>query len=314
MAKHHIIGFMHPGGAATFADVYASFAAALQNNLTPGDTVEYDTRWGEGDYSAQWRMTTAKDLASKYEMIVAPGGAVTGAAAVAAAAFANNNVHVIFTSGGDLTDIDQLGLSPSNTTGVVTGVVMGTTDSAPQRINKFRQLVGNYPEIAYFLRSGTKVYYEELKFATQQNLIPINATNFLNAQKLVNFDDMFNEAIKHSAVAVAVCADPSFTHQRLDIINAANRYSMPVVYPFKLYYDSGGLLSIGPNLLNIYAQVGLLAALVLNGAKQSDVPIYYATDLDVKLNFPILHRLRREGVIPLLLSDEQLASMFNTDP
>jgi hypothetical protein len=158
--------------------------------------------------------------------------------------------------------------------------------------------------IAVFLRSGTKLYYEELAMTTQLNLMPVNASGFLNNDGSVNFVDMLDYADDQGAAAVLVCADPSFMDQRTALIKAINDAGVPAAYPFRAYVYGGGLMSVGPDLTTVYSQVGRIAAQILNG---SSPPIYNATDLPVWINLGTAGTLRKAGV--LSASDATLTSL-----
>ena len=302
------VGWLHPGAGANLGDPFGPFFDTFDTALTAGGIQpHYIPQWCNGDESTQKLMQAAQALVANHptpDIIVAPGGAITGGIAVAA----TSTIPVVFASGGDLTDLVQLGLSASN----ATGVVMGTTNSVVTRVSILRQLIGNHPEIAVFLRSGTKVYYKESDMATQQNLIPINASNFplgKGPAGSVDFDKMCKSAKSLGASAVLVCADPSFTHQRAALIAAVASNYLPAAYPFKAYVYGGGLISVGPDLKQIYEQVGVIASQILNGTPPSKIPIYSANDLPIWINTATLNALIAAHALPSTLSVPGLTQM-----
>jgi ABC-type uncharacterized transport system substrate-binding protein len=295
------VGFLHPGSQAQFSDFVDSFNQALSSNLAGGDTPAYNCKWGNGLGGTAYGDAQAL-ISAKVQVIVALGGAFTAAAAVAATGAAGSTVPVVFSSGGDLTDLVTLGLSASN----ATGVVMGTTDSVTTRVTALRQVFSTPPEIADFVRYGTGVYHEERQKATANNLYLVDAFQHLNGGT-IDFVNMFADAKNKGATAVVVCADPTFTHQRQALITAAN---MPVAYPFKAYVTDGGFMSVGPDLVDVYTQVGIMAAQILNASPGTKLPSIYnfvSDSLPVWINLTTANNLRAAGA--LLLSNNDLTTI-----
>jgi hypothetical protein len=54
----------------------------------------------------------------------------------------------------------------------------------------------------------------------------------------------------NGGLVIVVATTPKIQHQL--IVSTAARYRLPAVYPYRFFVDAGGLLSYGPNLIELY--------------------------------------------------------------
>jgi putative ABC transport system substrate-binding protein len=73
------------------------------------------------------------------------------------------------------------------------------------------------------------------------------------------------------------------TH-RAPIISAAARNNIPAVYPFSYYARDGGLLSYGPDVVDIYRRAASYVDRILRGAKPADLPVQLPTKFEMAVN------------------------------
>jgi putative ABC transport system substrate-binding protein len=71
---------------------------------------------------------------------------------------------------------------------------------------------------------------------------------------------------------------------RAPIISAAARNNVPAVYAFSYYARDGGLLSYGPDAVDLYRRAATYVDRILRGAKPADLPVQLPTKFEMVVN------------------------------
>ena len=74
------------------------------------------------------------------------------------------------------------------------------------------------------------------------------------------------------------------TAHRAPIISAAARNNVPAVYHNSDYARDGGLLSYGPDPVDIYRRAATYVDRILRGAKPADLPVQFPTKFEMVVN------------------------------
>jgi putative ABC transport system substrate-binding protein len=75
----------------------------------------------------------------------------------------------------------------------------------------------------------------------------------------------------------------TFTH-RAPIISAAARNNVPAVYSQSLFARDGGLLSYGPDTVDLLRRAASYVDRILRGEKAGDLPVQFPTKFEMVLN------------------------------
>ena len=81
-----------------------------------------------------------------------------------------------------------------------------------------------------------------------------------------------------------VTTNPFYEGRRGQIVALAERYSVPVLYPWREYSVAGGLISYGTTFTESYRQAVLYVGRILKGEKPADLPVVQATKFELVIN------------------------------
>jgi len=92
----------------------------------------------------------------------------------------------------------------------------------------------------------------------------------------------------------------SFTDvHRAEITSLAARYSLPAVYPRRIFAELGGLLSYGIDQFDNYRRAATYADRILKGAKPSELPVQAPIKFELAINLKTAKALGLD--VPFLL-------------
>jgi putative ABC transport system substrate-binding protein len=64
----------------------------------------------------------------------------------------------------------------------------------------------------------------------------------------------------------------------------ASRYNIPAVYQYSFFVKDGGLLSYGPNPVDVFRRSAFYVDRILNGEKPAELPVQMPVKYDMALN------------------------------
>ena len=84
--------------------------------------------------------------------------------------------------------------------------------------------------------------------------------------------------------ALIVLPSPVTIVNRKSIISLAAQHHLPAIYPYPYFAKSGGLMSFGINVVDLYARAASYVDRILKGAKPVDLPIQLPTRFELVIN------------------------------
>lgn len=282
-----VVGFLHTGSEAAFARLASAFREGLSaEGYVEGRNVAIEYRWANDQY--QQLPELARDLARRQVAVIAAAGGVPSARAVKAA---TTIIPTLFITGVDPVRANLVA-SINSPDGNATGVSLVTTELTGKRLELLRELAPNATTVAMLVNSISYPSKPEQTFANEIELKETAAAaRRLGLTPLVfdatvdsNVEVVLNSAVKSGADALFVSADPGFTDRRAQIVALAGRLRLPAIYPWRLYAESGGLMSYGPIIAEAYRQIGRYAGRILNGTKPKDLPVQQPMTFELVIN------------------------------
>jgi putative tryptophan/tyrosine transport system substrate-binding protein len=106
----------------------------------------------------------------------------------------------------------------------------------------------------------------------------------IEANTIDTIDAALETAARERVGAVTVVADPLFIQHGPRITALATARSLPVIYPWRVQAEGGGLMSYGTSLGVAYEKLGVYAAKILKNIKPADLPVEQPTKFELIIN------------------------------
>ena len=84
--------------------------------------------------------------------------------------------------------------------------------------------------------------------------------------------------------AVAVMSDPLFVYAGQQLIELAAQHHIAASYANRLIVDAGGLMSYGPDFVDMFRRSAGYVDKILRGKKTADLPIEQPTKFELVIN------------------------------
>jgi ABC-type uncharacterized transport system substrate-binding protein len=117
----------------------------------------------------------------------------------------------------------------------------------------------------------------------------------------VDVDRMFDALARESGGGLMVLPDLSMANYGEAIIALAARHRVPAVYPFRYFAASGGLMSYGTDVTEVFRRAAAYVDRILKGEKPADLPVQAPTKYELVINLKTA-RLLGLAVPPTLLA------------
>jgi len=295
-----MIGFLHAGSPEPNVNRVAGFRKGLgEAGYVEGQSVAIEYRWAAGQDHRLPDLVT--DLIRRRATVIATPG--TTPASLAAKA-ATTTIPIVFAVGSDPVAMGLVA-SLNRPGGNVTGVSFQSVELVAKRLGMLRELAPGANHFAALVNPNTvftDAVVKDLQASASALGLPIE---ILRAGTGREIDAAFANLVQKPGGALLVGPDAVFTSRRAQIVTLAARHAVPAIYYAREFAEIGGLISYGPNLVNVFQQTGIYVGRVLKGEKPADMPVEQPTKFELVVN---LNTARALGIaIPntlLAIADE----------
>jgi putative tryptophan/tyrosine transport system substrate-binding protein len=97
-------------------------------------------------------------------------------------------------------------------------------------------------------------------------------------------DRVFDALAREPNGGLMVLPDISMTNYREAIIALAARHRVPAIYPFRYFAASGGLMSYGTDMAEVFRRAAAYVDRILKGEKPGDLPVQAPTKYELVIN------------------------------
>jgi putative tryptophan/tyrosine transport system substrate-binding protein len=165
-----------------------------------------------------------------------------------------------------------------------------------KRLQILKEAMPSAAKVAYLTSSRT-LMDTSLGLSLQkagQGLGIVLTWNFLSEVNNAQLRRAFTEMASQQFDAAMVDASGSFLALHASISELAGKLHLPMIYPFRDYADSGGLMSYAPDLGELAERLAVDVHQILNGTKPGDIPIYRPNKFQLIVNLKAAKALSLE--------------------
>jgi putative ABC transport system substrate-binding protein len=206
-----------------------------------------------------------------------------GTLAPLAAKRATSTIPIVMCDAGDPV-ASRLVVSLARPGGNVTGLSLMSPDLAPKRVQMLKELLPALSRVAVLWNAANpypaRVFKETVSAAKSLGI----EVDSIQVRGSADFDDAFNLLMKRRPDALIAVEDPLIGAHRKQITDYAVKSRLPSMYGLREYADAGGLMSYGPNLVELRRRAAGYVDQIIKGAKPADMPIQQPTKFEMIIN------------------------------
>jgi len=282
--KRHRIAFVHSGIPADRLTESAGpfwvrrFYETLRGlGDTEGDNLVVERYSAEGR-SDRYAALAAEIVSRIPDVIVSNLNDLVKAFAAATATIPIVGITGDPIAGGLLTNLSHPG---GNLTGVSinAGIEIDT-----KRLQLLKEAMPAVTKVAHLLSGtwtdGTGMSFREAGRRLGIAVIPNLLAEVTDAQLRRTFAELAEKKFD----AALVDEGGSFLALRAVIVELAEKYRLPIIYPYRDYVDAGGMMAYAPDLAELAERMANDVHQILNGAKPGDIPYYQPSKFQLVVN------------------------------
>jgi ABC-type uncharacterized transport system substrate-binding protein len=297
--KMRRIGFLGNANPTMSAPLMDGFRQGLrERGWIEGQNVSIDYRWADGDLE--------RLPALAFDLVRAPLDVihVAGAPAVRAALKATRTVPIVSAITGDPV-ANGFAVSLGRPGGTVTGFAVEFESLASKQLQLLKDTIPKITVVA-FLHATTSPTPNTIKAAeTAARALGLKSRVF-DVHDMADVESAFRTASAGHTGALYVMPSPLFGRYRERLAELALEHRMPAIYESPEYVKNGGLMSYGPDFIDLFRRSASYVDRILKGAKPADLPIEQPTKFELVINMKTAKALGLTIPPSLLLRADQV--------
>jgi putative ABC transport system substrate-binding protein len=256
----------------------AAFSQTLrQIGWVEGKTIVFEKRFSDGE-PARLPALAGELVQANVDVIV-----TQAAEPIEALRRATATIPIVMASAGDALGAGYIA-SLAHPGGNITGLTLIATEQSTKRLQLMKELLPAMIRVALLSNANAAGHRLQLKemmpAAVKLGLVPQS----LAVQTADDIDAALRAAVAANAQAIITMDDPLIESQRGRIVDFALRQRLPVMGERRVMTEAGGVISYGPNVIDMWKRAAVFVDKILNGAKSADLPVERPTKFELVIN------------------------------
>jgi putative tryptophan/tyrosine transport system substrate-binding protein len=272
-----------------------AFLEGLQQlGWTDGRNVRIDQRWGAGD-AERARKYAAELVALGADVILASGDH-----SVVASRQATRTVPIVFTTVADPVGTGYV-KSLARPGGNMTGFTLFEYSTSGKWLELLKEIAPGVKRVGVMREAGTATgtgFFAAIQAAAQAPGVELSPIGVGDAGEIEGGIATFARSPNGGLIVTG--SAQTAVHSNL-IVTLAARHKLPAVYFARFVVAAGGLISYGPDFLDVHRRPAAYVDRILKGEKPADLPVQAPTKYELVIN------LKTAKALGLTVPDSLLA-------
>ena len=255
-----------------------AFLEGLQQlGWTDGRNVRIDQRWGAGD-AERARKYAAELVALGADVILASGDH-----SVVASRQATRTVPIVFTTVADPVGTGYVE-SLARPGGNMTGFTLFEYSTSGKWLELFKEIAPGVKRVGVMREAGTATgtgFFVAIQAAAQAPGVELSPIGVGDAGEIEGGIAAFARSPNGGLIVTG--SAQTAVHSNL-IVTLAARHKLPAVYFARFVVAAGGLISYGPDFLDVHRRPAAYVDRILKGEKPADLPVQAPTKYELVIN------------------------------
>jgi putative tryptophan/tyrosine transport system substrate-binding protein len=257
--------------------IRAMVQALQQLGWSEGRNLRIDYRWNS-DKRDRARTLAQELIDTRPDLIVTCGGLAS-----VAMSQTTKSIPIIFVQ---VVDPIALSLVPNlaHPGGNVTGFSNFEASVAGKWLETLKQAVPSVVQVGAIFEPdnpASVVYLHDIESVAPAFHVRVEPLGVRNA---IEIERGITEFARLPNAGLIIIPNPTTQGHRDSTIKVIAQHKLPAIYPYRLYAVSGGLMSYGVDLPDVYRRSADYIDRVLKGAKPGDLPVQQPTKFELIIN------------------------------
>jgi putative ABC transport system substrate-binding protein len=273
------VAYLSGGTEAGDRDLLAAFIRGMRNlGYSEGQSFVLSSRYADGKFDrlpslARELLTLGPDVL----FVSTTPGSLAAKAATA-------SVPIVFVGVADPVGagIIQTLAKPG---GNVTGITNIVAELTGKRLDLLKQVVPNASKVAVLINPDDANAPLQMRNAeAAARALAIELEPVLHIRGAIDLEGVFDAATRTHADAALRMVDPLTNPLSKQTAELAIEHRLPVIYPFRISVENGGLISYGTDIADQFRQAATLVHKIFSGAAAADLPVEQPTKFELAVN------------------------------